>query len=68
MKRPHKKRRVVTQQEPLVYMNNQEMAKLAATDEEQFVRMVKMNQITDLSRYKGYNLANDSFIMLESGR
>lgn len=49
-------------------MNNQEMAKLAATDEEQFVRMVKMNQITDLSRYKGYNLANDSFIMLESGR
>jgi hypothetical protein len=33
-KRPHKKRRAVTQQDPRVYMNNAEMAKMAATDEE----------------------------------
>jgi hypothetical protein len=42
-KRPHKQRRAVTDQDPRVYMNNFEMAKLAATDEAEFLRLMREN-------------------------
>lgn len=44
------------------------MAKLAVKDEAEFIRIAKQNQLKDFSRYKGYNHAADSVIILESGR
>jgi hypothetical protein len=44
------------------------MARLAVKDEPAFIKLVQQNQITDFTKYVGYNYAADDFLMLESGR
>jgi len=64
----HRKRLVVTSQDPIVYQQNLEMAKLSVKDEAAFIKLAKQNQVYDFSRYTGFNYAAESFIILESGR
>lgn len=42
------------------------MAKLAATDQAQFIKISKLNQVTDFGNFTGYNISAPVF--LESGR
>jgi hypothetical protein len=66
-KSPHRKRKAFLQSDPKVYNDLPKMASLAATDEEAFIKLIRQNQITDLTKYKGFNYA-EKFFMLESGR
>ena len=42
------------------------MSRLAATDQNQFIKIAKQNQILDFCSYTGYNI--DKPFYLESGR
>ena len=44
------------------------MAKLAATDETQFIKITKTQQVTDFQNFVGFNFGAEKFILLESGR
>jgi hypothetical protein len=44
------------------------MAQLAATDDTQFIKLCKQNQVTEYCNFTGYDLASNNNLYLESGR
>ena len=45
-----------------------DMARLAYKDEDEFMKIVKKNEINDFTQYKGYEAIHETFVMLASGR
>lgn len=64
----HRKRAAVVNQDPSVYLETKAMCKLAATSDQEFLMSIKTNSVTDLTKYKGYNMPADNQVICATGR